>query len=182
VLLGDDQPLGGGARLTGVLHPAHGRGLDRGGEVVGVEDDERVAAAELEHRLLQVLAGQGADGAAGALAAGQRHPLDAGVGDDLLDVGDAQEGVGEDARRGAGVGEQLLEGERALRDVLACLRTTVLPSTRFGPATRTDLVEGVVPRLDGQQHTDRPGLDDRLPLPMSGWMGRRLQETGPLSA
>jgi hypothetical protein len=137
VLLGDDQPLGGGARLTGVLHPAHGRGLDRGGEVVGVEDDERVAAAELEHRLLQVLAGQGADGAAGRSLPVSVTPWIAGVGDDLLDVGDAQEGVGEDARRGAGVGEQLLDGDAHCGTISACLRTTVLPSTRFGPATRT---------------------------------------------
>ena len=75
-VLGDDQPLGGRAGLAGVLHPAHGRGLDGGAQVVGVEHDERVAAAELEHRLLQVLAGQRADGAARALAAGQGHALD----------------------------------------------------------------------------------------------------------
>ena len=47
-------------------------------EVVGVEDDERVAAAELEHRLLQVLAGERADGAARALAAGQGDALERG--------------------------------------------------------------------------------------------------------
>src|SRR3712207_8198649 len=51
------SPLGGDAGLTGVRHPGHRRRLDRAAEVGGVEHDERVAAAQLEHRLLQVAPG-----------------------------------------------------------------------------------------------------------------------------
>ena len=44
-------------------------------------DDERVRAAELEHRLLQVLARLGRDGPPRALRAGERHRGDPIVGD-----------------------------------------------------------------------------------------------------
>ena len=48
-------------------------------EVVGAEQDERVGAAELEHDLLQVAAGDLGDGGAGALGAGHaRRPARAG--------------------------------------------------------------------------------------------------------
>ena len=50
------------------------------------QQDERVGAAELEHDLLQVPAGDLGDGGAGALGAGHRDALDARVGDRVGDL------------------------------------------------------------------------------------------------
>jgi hypothetical protein len=47
----DDEPLGGVARLAGVLDPRGHRRGDDGVEVVAAEQDERIGAAELEHDL-----------------------------------------------------------------------------------------------------------------------------------
>src|SRR3954447_24566806 len=163
-VLGDDQPLGRDAGLAGVLHPAHRGGLDGAAEVLGVEHDERVAAAELEHRLLQVLAGQRRHAAAGPLAPGQGDALDVGVGDDLLDVGDPQEHVGVDALGRAGVAEELLERERALRVQLGVLEQDRVAQHQVRPGHPHHLVERVVPRLDRQQDADRLVLDHRLAL------------------
>ena len=65
-----------------LLEPGGDRGVDGGVQVVGAEHDERVGAAELEHDLLQVPAGDLGHRGAGPLRAGQRDALDARVGDD----------------------------------------------------------------------------------------------------
>ena len=112
----DDEPLGGVAGLAGVVHPRRDGLLDDRVEVVGGEHDERVGAAELEHDLLQVAAGDLGDRGAGALAAGQRHAGDPGVGDDgggLL-VGGVDVDVG--ALGEAGVVEDLLDAPPPTRD------------------------------------------------------------------
>ena len=79
VVVEHDEALGGVARLAGVLQaPAHG-GLDDRVEVVGLEHDERVRAAELEDDLLQVPAGDLRHRGARAAGAGQRDALHARV-------------------------------------------------------------------------------------------------------
>ena len=163
-VLGDDQPLGGDAGLAAVLHPAHRGGLDRAPEVLGVEHDERVAAAELEHRLLEVLAGERGDAAAGPLAAGEGDALHERVRDDLLDVGDGEEDVGVDALGHAGVVEALLDRQRGLRVELGVLEQDRVAEHQVRPGDPDDLVERVVPRLDGEDDADRLVLDDRLAL------------------
>ncbi len=74
----DDEALGPGAGLAGVHQPALDGQLDRVIEVGVVADDEGVAAAQLHGALLQRLAGLRRHRAAGPLAAGQRHPANAG--------------------------------------------------------------------------------------------------------
>ncbi len=105
-----------------------------------------------------------ADAGAGPLAAGQRHALHAAVGDDLLDVGDLQEDVGVDALGGAGVPEQLLQGERALRVQLGVLEQDRVAQHQVGAGHPDHLVQRVVPGLDGQQDADRLVDDDGLAL------------------
>src|SRR4051812_40943734 len=163
-VLGDDDPLGGDAGLAAVLHPSRGGRLDGPPEVLGVEHDERVAAAQLEDRLLQVAPGDLGDARAGLLTAGQRDALDVRVGDDLLDVGDAKEDVGVDALGGAGVAEQLLQRERALRVQLGVLEQDGVAQNQVGSGHTDHLVEGVVPRLDRQDDAERLVLDDGLAL------------------
>ena len=80
-LLVHDEALGRDAGLA-VVDDArlHGRG-GRGIQIGAGHDDERVAAAQLQHRLLDVLAGRCRHRAARRLAAGERHGADARVGD-----------------------------------------------------------------------------------------------------
>ena len=82
----DDEPLGGVARLAGVLQTGrHGR-VDRGAQVVTAQDDEGVGTAELQHHLLQVTPGDLRHGRTGPLRAGQGYALDSRVGDDRRDL------------------------------------------------------------------------------------------------
>ena len=85
-LVDDDEPLGRVAGLAGVLQPPADGLLDDGVEVVGLEDDERVRAAELEHDLLEVAAGDLGHRGARAARAGERHALHARVADHPLDL------------------------------------------------------------------------------------------------
>ncbi|MNO90651.1 hypothetical protein D3C76_821760 [compost metagenome] len=76
----DNQALGRRTDLPGVLvTPDHGR-LDGVVEVGIVEHDERIGAAQFQDGLLQHCTGLGADGHAGAHAAGQGDGGDAWVG------------------------------------------------------------------------------------------------------
>ena len=80
-LVDDDEPLGGVAGLAAVVQPRRHRGIDRRIQVVGVQQDERVGPAELQHHLLQVASRDLGDGGAGALGTGQRDALHPRVGD-----------------------------------------------------------------------------------------------------
>jgi len=59
----DDESLGSDAGLTAVLVPSPRARLRGGVQISIVEDDERVAAAEFENGLLQVVTSSGGDGA-----------------------------------------------------------------------------------------------------------------------
>ena len=86
-LLVDDEALRGDAGLA-VVHDARLHGGRHGVvEIGGRHDDERIAAAELEHGLLDVLPGVRGDARAGRLAAGQRRRLHALVVEDASEPG-----------------------------------------------------------------------------------------------
>ena len=75
----DDEALGRDARLAVVdvrAFTAMSRGASRSARR---HDDERIAAAELEHGLLECSSGGRGHARAGALAAGERHGCDARV-------------------------------------------------------------------------------------------------------
>jgi hypothetical protein len=102
------------------------------------------------------------DRRAGALAAGQRHAVHQRALDHALDVGGLDEHVGVDARRRAGVAEQLLQRQRALRAVAGVLEQDRVAEQQVGPGEPDHLVERVVPRLDAEQRSQRLAQDHRV--------------------
>ena len=135
-LLDDDESLRGAAGLAGVVHPAPDRPFDGVFEIGVFENDERVAAAELHRRRLEVLSGPCRDAPAGRDAAGQRHALDARIIDDGvgLIVRDQQIGI-----EPAGAPASISSFSKAIAHCgtqPACFTSRTLPAIRCGPATR----------------------------------------------
>ncbi len=73
------EALGRDAGLPGIVEARLHRRRHGDVQIGVVQHHEGVAAAEFHHALLQLFAGVGGDGAAGTLAAGQRHRGDARV-------------------------------------------------------------------------------------------------------
>jgi hypothetical protein len=141
-----------------------GRRLRGPVEVVGAEQDERVRAAELEHYLLQVAAGDLGDGGAGALGAGDRDAAHPGVGDHPLDLLVGRVDVLVGAFGKAGVIEDLLHRLGrfgALRRVLEQDRVAD-HQVRSGEAG--DLVVGEVPGHDPEQDPEGAAANHRRAL------------------
>ena len=93
----DDEALGGDAALAVVLDPRPNADLDGPVQVGRRHHDERVGAAELEHRLFDGVAGDRSDRAPGAFAAGDRGCGDPVVLQDRLHTVPADEQGLEDA-------------------------------------------------------------------------------------
>ena len=160
-LVGDDEALGRVAGLAAVVEAGVDRVLHGGVEVVGREQDEGVRAAELEHDLLQVAAGDLGDRGAGALGAGERDALHARVRDDLLDLVvrgvDVHVGAGREAR----VEEDLLHRGGGLGALLGVLEQDRVADDEVRAGEAGDLVVREVPRHDAEQHPERRAADDR---------------------
>ena len=82
-----DEPLRGNARLPGVEESAFGAQRRDLGQVGVGEYDEGVGSAELEHRFLDLAAGDRADRATGAFTAGDGHRTDPRIGDQAFGGG-----------------------------------------------------------------------------------------------
>ena len=166
-VLVDDEALGGDAALAVVLRPRVHRLVD--GEVeVGVgEDDEGVAAAELQHARLEGAAGLLGHGAAGAPAAGERDARHAVVGDDGAGVVGGEHEVLEEPVAEAGLFEQLRDGLAAAEHVRRVLEDHPVAGGERGHGGADGLPEGEVPRHDGQDHAERLVRHERA-------LGRRL--------
>ena len=167
-LVGDgfdhDEALGGAAGLAGVVHPAPDRPGDGVVEVGVFQHDEGVAAAELHGGDLEVPAGARGDALARGDAAGQADALDAGVVDDLVGLLMGDEQVGVEADRRAGVEQQLLECDRALRHDAGVLHHQRIAGHQVRAGDARELVIGEVPGLDAEDHADRAALHVRLAL------------------
>ena len=134
----DDEPLRRDAALPGVEEPAAGR---HGGDArqVGVgEDDERIGATELEHRLLDGVAGGQASRPPGALAAGDGDRADARVVDQPSgDGGDVR--LGDDEGREQPSGAPAAASTRSTASAQPvvfgeCLSSAALPAIGAGAA------------------------------------------------
>src|SRR5690606_19127308 len=150
-----NEPLGSDARLAvvdGARRDSGGRGLF---EVGTAHDDERVAAAELQHTLLQALARRLRDCRTGAVAARQRDRTYARVADDEI------HGIGLDEQRlehtlvESGAPQDVLDRERTLRHVRRVLEQSGIAGHQAWRDESEYLPEREVPRHYGEHRTDR---------------------------
>lgn len=159
-----DEPLRRHAALPGVGHPAGHRGADRTLQSFTVEDDEDVAAAQLQQAGLHVPPGPFGDLGPGAFAAGEGGTLHHGAVDDAGDLVVAHEQVHVDALGRPRVAEQHLQGECGLRTDPGVLDHDRVAQYQVGAREAHHLVEGEVPRHDAEQDTERLVDEVRLAL------------------
>ena len=175
----DDHGAQRGAALAGGAVAAEQRALD--GEVeVGVgHDDERVLAAELQARRLQVAAAQRADLGADRARAGEADLVDQAAVERLLEPGEGLRAVGqhevEDAVGQAGVQEEL--GQRLGRRGRVLGR---LPHGRVAAQQGGDEVPGrhgdrEVAGGDDGRHADRVAEGEQLLVGHLGGHGLAVQ-------
>ncbi|MNO41534.1 hypothetical protein D3C76_317090 [compost metagenome] len=158
----DDQALGSGTDLAGVLVAADDGGLDGFVQVGVVEHNEGVTAAKFQYALLQRGTGLGADRGAGAHAAGQGHGGDTRVGDGFgHTVGrhvDDFEGTGCKTRTLEGIGQQV----SAAHYVRGMLEHIGVAGEQSRNGAAQYLPDREVPRHHGENRAQRTVLDTRL--------------------
>ncbi len=166
-LIGDlphrDEALGRDARLPVVDHPRLDRGAGRGIEVGAGHDDEWIAAAELQHRFLDLPCRRAAHGAARGVAPGQGDRSDPGIFNDALNPLGVDEQRLKAAFGKAGPAEDLFDGQGALRDVGRMLEQSHVARGQRGSGEPEDLPEGEVPRHHGEDRPDRL-VDDQAAI------------------
>src|SRR6267143_3711278 len=174
-LLVDDEPLGGDAALARVLDAGGDAHLDGLVEVGAGQHDEGIASPQLQHRLLHLRACDAAQAPARRVASRQGGGDDARVLDDLLHLVAADQQRLEGALREARVAEDLLDGERALRDVARVLEQADVPGHQRGRRESKDLPEGEVPGHDREHRAQR--LEALLGAARVGLYGLRSEVT-----
>ena len=101
--LHDDEALARDAALAGVDHARRRANLRRRRDVGVLEHQIGIRAAELEHALLELCAGDRGDAASGRHAAGEGHGCDVRVFDQRLDLCTPDQNGAEQSVRKAGV-------------------------------------------------------------------------------
>jgi hypothetical protein len=116
-MLMHDESLRRDARLPVVDRSRPHGNVDGPGEIGAGHDDERIAAAELQHGLLEMAAGHTRDLTAGSFASRERRGGDPPIGEQCRDCVRADEQRLKHTGGCSGVAKQLLEGESTLRHV-----------------------------------------------------------------
>ena len=150
----DDEPLGGDARLSVVLHSGLHGYRDGPVEISRRQDDERVAATELQDHLLSDGPGLGSHGPAGAHTPGQRDRRHPAIGDDGRNLIGADQQRLQQAIGGSGPAEQVLEEQCGPRDARGVLEEADVADHDGRGDESGHLPQGEVPRHDGQHHAD----------------------------
>ena len=145
-----NEALGGDAALTAVDET---RLRCRGGgprQIRVLEHDERIASAQLEHRLLQVPPRLRRHLAPGAVRAGESHGAHAGIGDKSRCRLVREEHRPKQAVRKPGVSEDALDLERAARHVRRMLQDARVPGDQGRRGEAEHLPEREIPGHDGE--------------------------------
>ena len=142
-LVDHDEALRRDAGLSVVDDARPHAGLDRGVEIGARHHDERIAAAQFEHDLLEMTARLARDVGAGEFTSGQRHRRDARIGHELRHARDVDEQRLERRRAGSRRGGRCLRSASAHCGTFdACLSRTTLPAISAGAATRNTCQNG----------------------------------------
>src|SRR6266404_6533355 len=141
-LANDDHPLGRGTALTGGVHTTPHRVVYRRLKWSVLKNDERIAAAEFQDRLLELAPGAFGNSGAGAFAAGDRHAPNARILDQPADLIGAREDVGVGALRSARLFEDPRESQRRLRDIGRVLDDEHVADHQLRPGHAGELVVG----------------------------------------
>ncbi len=154
-----DEALAGDAALAAVDHPR--RGGHHGGvlHVRVVEHQIGVAAAELEHGLLEHRPGRRRHLPARRHAAGQGHRRDVRVLDDRLHLAPGQQQGAKQILREAGLLEHLFQRQGAARHVGRMLQDAGVARHQGRRGEAGHLPEREVPRHHRQHHPDRAEHD-----------------------
>ena len=130
--------------------------LSRRAAMVVGEHDECVGSAQFEHGLLQIAAGSRRDRNAGGLAAGECHRRNAPVVDQMLDFFAGDDQGRERSVWKTGVAKDLLDVQRAARNVGRMLEHADVPGHQRGRGEPKHLPKWKVPRHDGEHGAERP--------------------------
>ena len=136
-------------------HPGDDGDFGRLVEVGRREHDKRVAAAEFQDRLLDLLAGHPGHGLAGRGAPGQGGGGDPRVAQDPLDQVGPDEQRLEDAVREPGPAEEILHEQRRLGDVGGVLEQADVAGHEGRGGEAHGLPQREVPGHDGEDGPDR---------------------------
>ena len=168
--LDHDESLGGDTALAAVDQPRLGRGLRSPRDVRVLEHDERVAAAELEHRLLQMttrLFRYLTPGAVAAREGDRAHPRvgDRSAGGLVREQHRPKQSIGEPR-----VPEHLLDVERAPRHVGRVLQDPRIPGYERWRRESEHLPEREIPGHDREHRSERFELDVAARCVTRAWL------------
>jgi hypothetical protein len=153
--VGDDEALGGDARLSVVDQAGFDGGGDGALEVRALEHHERIASAQLQDRLLQRAAGGRRHLASRGVAPGQGHRRHAIVGDEARDRVRAHQQHLEHPGGRTCAPEQILERQRALGDAGGVLEQRHVPRGQRRRSEPHHLPEREVPGHHCQDGAER---------------------------
>jgi hypothetical protein len=159
-LLSNDEALRGRGALPGIREAGGERRRHRTLEIGVVEDDERVAAAEVQRHLLALLAGQRRDLTAGAAAAAEAHRGDHRRGDDARHLSRVDLQCAERIRCTEPFTQQLVDGERALGHGTGVLEHHAVAGQQCRHGDTEHQPEGCVARCDGEQDPEWGPLEE----------------------
>ena len=146
----DNEALGSDTALPAVNEARVRRRLRRLLNVGVVENDERVASAQLEYGLLDLAPRLLGHFAPGAIAAGQSRCSDSRISNDAGDFFGAHEHRAEQILRESRFAKNFFDLERAARHVGGVLQNPRVPRHERRGGEAKDLPEGKVPRHDGE--------------------------------
>jgi len=151
----EDKPFRSHAALARVVHSAPDAPLNSGIDVSIVQDNKRIAAAELHRCFLQSLPGFSSNRRTRPLATRQCDAFDPRIRNRLCGLFVRKEDV---------VEKQLFERQRALRNIGRMLDDQNIARHQVRPGDARQLMIREIAWFHAEQHAQRFALYDRLPV------------------